>query len=248
VKIVSFSGIDGAGKSTQIAEFERWLHESGLDTRVLTFWDDVVVFSRWREFMSYKAFKGERGVGSPEKPVQRRDKNVTALPVTIARLFFYLVDTLNLNRRVVRARRSNQDVVIFDRYIYDELANLPLQRPWARAFARVILHIAPKPDVALLIDADPIAAHARKPEYPLEFVRRNRQAYITLAELAGNISLVNPGTLSEMKTKIREEMLEKSPFEKPSNDKSNPDCSPSRVDPSSVDPAANISSFEIIES
>jgi hypothetical protein len=99
-----------------------------------------------------------------------------------------------------------------------------------------------------LIDADPIAAHARKPEYPLEFVRRNRQAYITLAELAGNISLVNPGTLSEMKTKIREEMLEKSPFEKPSNDKSNPDCSPSRVDPSSVDPAANISSFEIIES
>jgi len=27
-----------------------------------------VCFSRYREFMSYKAFKGDRGVGSPEKP------------------------------------------------------------------------------------------------------------------------------------------------------------------------------------
>ena len=211
MKIVSFSGIDGAGKSTQIAEFERWLHDSGLGTRVLTFWDDVVVFSRWREFMSYKAFKGERGVGSPEKPVQRRDKNVTALPVTLARLFFYFVDTLSLSRSVARARRSNYDVIVFDRYIYDELANLPLQRHSAQVFARIILRIAPKPDLAFVIDADPDAAQARQPEYPLEFVRRNRQAYLTLAALSGNITVVPPGSLAEMKTGIREKTLQKFP-------------------------------------
>ena len=74
--IVSFSGIDGAGKSTQISALEAWLNESGLRTTLLTFWDNVVCFSRSREFMSLKAFKGDAGVGSPEKPLQRRDKNV----------------------------------------------------------------------------------------------------------------------------------------------------------------------------
>ena len=51
VKIVTFSGIDGAGKSTQISALEAWLRAAGLRTRVLTFWDDVVVLSRLREFI-----------------------------------------------------------------------------------------------------------------------------------------------------------------------------------------------------
>lgn len=40
--IVSFSGIDGAGKSTQIFELQAWLRESGLGVKLLTFWDDIV--------------------------------------------------------------------------------------------------------------------------------------------------------------------------------------------------------------
>lgn len=66
----------------------------------------------------------------------------------------------------------------------------------------------PKPDLALVIDADPDAAHARKPEYPLEFVRRNRESYLLLAKLSGTMTVIEPDTVEAMITSIRSKMLE----------------------------------------
>lgn len=206
--IVSFSGIDGAGKSTQISALETWLNQSGLRTTLLTFWDNVVCFSRSREFMSLKAFKGDAGVGSPEKPLQRRDKNVSSWPLTAMRFGLYFADAINLGIRVRQSQKTGVDVVIFDRYIYDELANLPLDRKPTAIFARLILKLVPQPDLALVIDADPAAAHARKPEYPLEFVRRNRESYLRLAKFSGTMAVVQPDSVEAMKTNIRNKMLQ----------------------------------------
>ena len=203
MKIVSFSGIDGAGKSTQIGALQAWLGEIGLSVQMLTFWDDVVVLPRFREFMSHAAFKGDQGIGSPERPLQRRDKNVTSWPVSIMRFGLYLLDAINLCRITLKVRKSGSDVVIFDRYIYDELANLPLKGRLTRAFISILLKFVPKPDVAYLIDADPLAALARKPEYPLDFLHKNREAYLALARLTGAISVIEPQAIEGMAAKIR---------------------------------------------
>jgi thymidylate kinase len=206
--IVSFSGIDGAGKSTQIVELHDWLRNAGFRTQLLTFWDDIVVLSKFREFASYQAFRGDRGVGSPQQPLRRRDKNVTAWPVTLMRFGLYLADALHLRWKVREARKTDADVVIFDRYIYDELANLPLNRWPAIVFARLVLKLVPEPDIAYLIDADPVAAQARKPEYPLEFVRRNRDRYLTLARLSGVMTVAQPDSVAAIQTRIRNQMLQ----------------------------------------
>ncbi len=211
MKIISFSGIDGAGKTTQIAALESWLREAGMKTARLTFWDDVVVGTRLREFMSYAAFKGDQGVGSPERPLQRRDKNVTAWPLTALRMCLYLADAVNARLKIAGLKPSEVDVLIFDRYIYDELANLPLNSPFMRAFIRVILKLVCRPDVALVIDADPAAARARKPEYPLEFIRKNREAYLELAPLARHITVIEPLPIEAAARKIRETFLQELP-------------------------------------
>jgi thymidylate kinase len=211
VNIVSFSGIDGAGKSTQIAGLQSWLGQVGARVQLLTFWDDVVVFSRFREFMSHAAFRGDKGIGSPQRPVQRRDKNVTSRPVSAIRFGLYLLDALNLCRITRKARSSGADVVIFDRYIYDELANLPLRGRFTRGFIRFVLKVVPKPDVAYLIDADPVAAFARKPEYPLEFLHRNREAYLAMSHLAGGVTVIEPQSVETMEMKVRTAFLQKLP-------------------------------------
>jgi thymidylate kinase len=208
VKVISFSGIDGAGKSTQIDALQAWLREAQMRTTLLTFWDDVVVFSSFRESMSHKAFKGDKGVGSPDRPLVRRDKNVTSTPVTLMRFFFYFADALNLRRTVRKLRKTDADVVIFDRYIYDELANLPLRSWVTRAFIRMVLRLVPMPDVAYVIDADPLSAFARKPEYPLEFVRSNREAYLALSRLTGVSTIIEPRSVDAMQSKIREVFIE----------------------------------------
>jgi thymidylate kinase len=191
-KIVSFSGIDGAGKSTQIGALETRLGELGLRSTVLTFWDDIVVLGGVRELISHTAFGGDEGVGRPEKPISRRDKNVTSTHVIGARLFLYFLDAVYLRLFCLKLRKTEADVVIFDRYIYDELANLPLDHWFARWYVRLILNIVPEPDMAYLVDADPAAARARKPEYPLEFLQLNRERYLALSSLAGNMTVIEP--------------------------------------------------------
>jgi len=207
VKILSFSGIDGAGKTTQISSLQTWLHQAGLRVTLVTFWDDVVVLTRFREYVSHKAFKGDQGIGSPEKPLNRRDKNVVSLPVTAMRFCLYFADAVSLRRKIRQLKKSNSDVVIFDRYIYDELANLPLKGWLARVFVRFVSSLVPKPDVAYVIDADPVAAVARKPEYPLEFLRRNREAYLAVARLTGDITVIEPLPIADAGSKIREAFL-----------------------------------------
>jgi thymidylate kinase len=206
--IISFSGIDGAGKSTQIQALETWLAEAGIEVSNFSMWDDVVVGARWRQFASRCAFGGDQGVGSPENPLKRRDKNVTSWPLELVRLCLYVADALSLRLRVRRLQRGhNQDVIVFDRYIYDELANLRFQQPFARGVIRLILKIVPNPDLACVIDVVPEIARSRKPEYPLEFLQRNRQAYFRLQEFAKDLRVIENSTVEETAKKIRAVVL-----------------------------------------
>ncbi len=204
IRVISFSGIDGAGKSTQIDALQSLLRDLGLRSALYTFWDNVVVFQRLREHISSKAFKGDKGVGSPDKPINRRDKNVTSWYITALRLFLYLLDAYSLRVAVSGSLNAGMDFIIFDRYIYDELANLPLNHPSVRFYIHVLLRLVPKPDVAFVVDADPEAAHTRKPEYPLVFVRKNRDAYLTLSRLVCGMTVLAPLSVKETAAKIKD--------------------------------------------
>src|SRR6478735_9348695 len=117
--LISFSGVDGSGKSTQIESLCSALHAAGLKTILLAFWDNVVVGVKYREGFVHKVYKSERGIGAPGKPVNRRDKNMRGWHLTLARHFLYLLDAINLRRVVARERtKAGVDVVILDRYIY----------------------------------------------------------------------------------------------------------------------------------
>jgi thymidylate kinase len=202
VILVSFSGIDGAGKSTQIANLCARMQEACLRVKLITFWDDVARLKRIRESAGHKLFRGDQGVGTPEVPIRRRDKNVASPLMTLLRLGFYFLDALSLRLVVAKAWRSSADFVIFDRYIYDELANLNLRNPAARLYSRAILKLVPKPQISFLLDADPAEACARKPEYPLEFVRFSRDSYLGLTRLVGGITVIPPMPLEQTKAAV----------------------------------------------
>jgi thymidylate kinase len=198
--LISFSGVDGSGKSTQIENLRSALEAAGLRTQLITFWDDVVVGVKYREGFVHKVYKSERGIGAPGKPVKRRDKNMRGWHLTLARHFLYLLDALNL-RRIIRSemRHPRADVILCDRYIYDELSNLNLENKLSRRFVRLIARLVPLPDLAFLLDADPVAAYARKPEYPVEFMKKCRRSYYELAALLGSMTLVPALELPEAK-------------------------------------------------
>lgn len=200
--LISFSGIDGAGKSTQIETLCTNLRRVGLKVQLLTFWDDAARFKFIREGATHTLFQGDRGVGTISTPIRRRDKDVRSPVMTLFRFAFYFIDAISLRRTASKAVRSDADVVIFDRYIYDELANLNLSRPSIRFYVRSVMKLVPKPQISFLLDADPVKACARKPEYPIEFLHSNRNAYLKLSQFVGGITVIPPNTISAVKAEV----------------------------------------------
>ncbi len=207
--LISFSGLDGSGKSTQIDNLRATLTANGLNSTLLAFWDNVVVGTRYREAFVHKAYGSEKGIGAPDKPVNRQDKNVRRWYLSLARHGLYLLDAIHLRMVVRRARRSGADVIILDRYIYDELANLPLGSKLTQMFIRFVQWLVPTPDIAYLLDADVEAARARKPEYPVEFMYKCRRWYYELASILGTMTVIPPLPLEEAKQAVVQAFEEK---------------------------------------
>jgi predicted DNA-binding transcriptional regulator AlpA len=132
----------------------------------------------------------------------KNNKHVRKWYLTAARWGFYLLDVARLRRLLASPQTRNADVVIFDRYIYDQIANIYSQSFAARSYSRMLLSFTPRPDLAFVVDASADAAFARKPEYPLEFVRRNRQNFLQLKELVPQLAIISDAAEDEVRKEI----------------------------------------------
>jgi thymidylate kinase len=201
--LITFSGIDGAGKTTQIEHLSSRLQNLGLHVLRLSFWDHVAVWSEMRAGVGHRTLDARDANGTTRQAFSpKNNKHVRKWYLTAARWGFYMLDVARLHRMLSSSRLQNADVLIFDRYIYDQIANIYSQSLAARGYSRMLLRQTPRPDLAFVVDASPDAAFARKPEYPLEFVRRNRANFLQLKELVPQLTVISDASEDEVRKEI----------------------------------------------
>jgi len=201
--VITFSGIDGAGKTTQIECLSLSLQKRGLSVLRLSFWDDVAVWPGVRARAGHGSEASTHANPLEDSPfTPRNNKHIRKWYLSTARAGLYLLDVARLRRLLASQPAKGSDVVIFDRYIYDQIANLYSQSFAARGYAKILLKRAPAPDLAFILDASPTAAFARKPEYPLEFMHKNRQNFLLLRELAPQLIIISEGRAEDVRNEI----------------------------------------------
>ncbi len=161
--LVTFSGLDGSGKSTQVSHLQENLRAVGVTSE-----------RQWAGFKSARLVRRKLPFLDRTGPGQTRDPLMPSavLDSPVGRqAWLYLVvgvNTLHLWRLVLR-RRPGVAVLIFDRFAPDTTVKLDLHYLRSRGVdvqrqRRLFTAIAPKPDVSFFVNVDPAVAYGRRQE------------------------------------------------------------------------------------
>jgi len=190
--LITFSGLDGSGKSTHVARTADYLSRRGYRVCMLTtarisaggilgttshMLRRLTPRTRYIKKQTTSAQSQQRAyaIGPAVRSGWRRRA------VSLARLIVYPLDCLVLFLWIRLLHWRGYSAVVCDRYIYDKMANLPEPNG---LLGLLMCRLTPRPDVAFLIDTLPEVARRRRDEHDPDYY---------LAKYAGYRRLISTG-------------------------------------------------------
>lgn len=196
--LITFSGLDGSGKSTVIASLADALEQRHSSPIVLHMNDDFGIHAAVRRLRDVVFGPRRAGSGPPsDRPSLRRfilwNRSVRRIlyPLDLAIFFCYHAYLVRLRRRVI----------IMDRYFYDRLVDVSDRRWWW--LLRLFERMTPTPELAVYLDASPEECFERKGEYSVDYLRRRRQAYRVVLQWVAGCVAIDTRDLDRAKDEVR---------------------------------------------
>ena len=153
--LISFSGLDGSGKTQLIVLLRRFLRRQGISYLYIHSVSDSLANRIASRVPFFKKAIAPR--------VVTQKKLISPLSYAI-RMFFLFIDALYLRLRLAYYG-SNYSVIIFDRYVYDRLINLAyLRRKKGLIYSDFWVKIFPRPNLPLFLHVTPEDSLMRKRE------------------------------------------------------------------------------------
>lgn len=174
IKTISFSGVDGTGKTTLVKNFSKVLKDINVGTKIVHFYHDNTIFKILKLLkiikipkMDDKYYKLTR---ENTKKVKQKGKSlIWAFAHFIDSYLQYLFSMLNRGGKII----------LFDRYLYDYLISFEY---FNIKNYKIFTKFIPKPNIAIVVTIDPQIAHKRKPENTIGFFKFSEIKYKNLAK------------------------------------------------------------------
>jgi thymidylate kinase len=182
--LITFSGLDGSGKSTLVEYLKESLERENKQVVVSHMNYDVGLYSflRW---VRTRFAKTNGGAAETHAPRDRAFENgfqtkTAKLRYGLVwnkglRFLIYPLDVLIFLCYRLYVERMTQRVLIMDRYFYDTVVDITGAR---RSFqTRLLSWLTPAPDLSIYLDCHAEKAFRRKNEYSVDFLNRRRLSY-----------------------------------------------------------------------
>lgn len=210
--LITFSGLDGAGKSTLIEFLTSTLERQHQPVAVLHLNDQVGVYAYLRLLRDRVRGRQPDQI-APGAPDTRSQKSQRPVPRGVRgflsrvrtavlwnkpiRMLLYPIDVVIFACHRAYVERVRGRVLIMDRYFYDTLVDVSAGRD--RLWTRLLELITPAPTVPVYLDITPEESFRRKGEFTVDYLRRRHDAYQQVFERVPKAVHIRNTNLDETK-------------------------------------------------
>jgi thymidylate kinase len=200
--IISFSGLDGSGKTTHIKTTVAFLRKRGVETKVIEVYN-ISIFSIMGRLLSGLSKKVAQGLVEEQFSIDK-EASLKKRFLSLIRRICIILDVLFFYLFVRLPAKIRKRWVICDRYFYDAVIQLYYLGMCSKEFYERSLKWIPVPDISILILVEPNVAFERKFEYDTNYFNQKSLFYEDVAMRKINCEVVVSNAFRETQKEIEQ--------------------------------------------